>query len=130
MFTSTVNVAFWGQEVINGQEPDYSHLEEESANVSHLDTYSRCKASAERIVAAASTSCRPVVGHQNSWRLKTCILRYFCTVSKHSSTRFPHLPLVYLKKLLKNLHVNSQLVYRGDASIPSKFDMRRQILML
>ena len=88
MFISSVNVCFDGKEIINGDERDYKWIEcrrclsiqrQESRNCqhqTHLDTYSKSKQEAEKIVLADSTqeSDGTNVGENN--KLSTCVLRY------------------------------------------------------
>ena len=61
MFTSSVNVAFSGTEIVDGKESDTT------TTATHLDTYSSSKATAESIVLSAST--------ENGSLLHTCVLR-------------------------------------------------------
>ena len=60
VFTSTVNVVFAGQEILNGTEESHFWLEK-----GHLDFYSETKHQAEKLVIEASSSPK----------LKTCVLR-------------------------------------------------------
>ena len=69
MFTSSVNVAFSGTEVVEGTE--HASSPGGLGGTAHLDTYSRCKAQAEDIVLAANGRLTA----DGTTRLKTCILR-------------------------------------------------------
>ncbi len=62
VFTSTVNIRFTGEELLDASEEDH---EEEEEDLTYLDEYSRTKHEAERIVLSA-----------NGENLKTCSLRY------------------------------------------------------
>jgi nucleoside-diphosphate-sugar epimerase len=66
VFTSTVNVAFFGKEVIDGTEQDFESLDK-SALDNYIDQYSKTKKMAENIVLGANG--------QNGI-LKSCVLRY------------------------------------------------------
>jgi len=66
VFTSTVNVVFNGNEILNGDEDSHTWLED-----GHLDFYSRTKHQAEKLVLQSS--------HQKTkdqkTTLRTCVLR-------------------------------------------------------
>ena len=62
VFSSTVNVVFRGQEIINGTEESHLWID----NGGHLDYYSHTKHLAEKLVIEAN-------GQNN--KLKTCVLR-------------------------------------------------------
>ena len=88
MFISSVNVCFDGKEIINGDERDFKWIEcrrclsiqrQESRNCqhqTHLDTYSKSKQEAEKMVIANTNqgSIGTNVGENNN--LNTCVLRY------------------------------------------------------
>lgn len=63
--TSSVNVAFFGREIVNGREDETDNMDE-SVNSKYLDAYSRTKKIAEDIVKEA---------HRKNG-LKTAILRF------------------------------------------------------
>ena len=66
MFTSSVNVAFFGTEIVDGKESDTTTT---PSTMTHLDTYSSSKATAESIVLSAAAAA------ENDSFLKTCVLR-------------------------------------------------------
>ncbi len=68
VFTSTVNVAFDGKEVINGNEETHKWLPK---NRKHIDFYSKTKQMAEQITIQANGS----LGQDGTTVLRTCVLR-------------------------------------------------------
>ena len=93
MFISSVNVGFNGKEIINGDEKNYKWIEcrrclgiqyQEGRicqHQTHLDTYSKSKQEAEKIVLTASKqgSIGTTVGENNE--LNACVLRYVIITS-------------------------------------------------
>ena len=95
VFTSSVNVAFSGEEIKGGKDWQVrcdddvdSELKENKCGahegptlaVKHLDTYSKCKAMAENVVLDANDK---LTANQMD-RLSTCVLRYvFPSCLKH-----------------------------------------------
>ena len=53
VFTSTVNVSFFGREVIGGTEDDDDESGEEKHICDYIDAYSRSKKAAEGLVLSA-----------------------------------------------------------------------------
>ena len=100
MFISSVNVCFNGKEIINGDEINYKWIECSRClgiryqerricqHQTHLDTYSKSKQEAEKIVLADSTqeSIGTNVGENN--KLNTCVLRYVIITSIVRKTYF------------------------------------------
>ena len=100
MFISSVNVCFNGKEIINGDERNYKWIEcrrclgiqyQEGRicrHQTHLDTYSKSKQEAEKIVIANSKqgSIGTNVGENNE--LNTCVLRYVIITSIVRNTFF------------------------------------------
>ena len=93
MFISSVNVCFDGKEIINGDERDYKWIEcrrclsiqrPESRNCqhqTHLDTYSKSKQEAEKIVIANSKQGSIGTNVCENNELNTCVLRYVIITS-------------------------------------------------
>jgi nucleoside-diphosphate-sugar epimerase len=76
VYTSTFNVVFGGQEIVEGREEDLPYFPLDK----HVDHYSRTKAIAEQAVLAANSSrlliqCRRSGEDCEDERLKTCALR-------------------------------------------------------
>ena len=88
MFISSVNVCFDGKEIINGDERNYKWIEcrrclsiqrREGSNCqhqTHLDTYSKSKQEAEKIVIANSNQGQIGSNFGENNNLNTCVLRY------------------------------------------------------
>ena len=100
MFISSVNVCFNGEEIINGDERDHKWIEcrrclntqyQESRickHQTHLDTYSKSKQEAEKIVIADSKQVSNVTNVGENNKLNTCVLRYVIITSMIQKTCF------------------------------------------
>ena len=113
MFISSVNVCFNGEEIINGDERDHKWIECRRCldiqypegrickHQNHLDTYSKSKQEAEKIVIADSkqVSNGTNVGENN--KLNTCVLRYVMVTSMIRNTCFKFICIYSIKLYVK-----------------------------